>query len=451
MLLTDKLSRAYYLIAFLNFVSTPTCRLLWSCEHEKVKRSIPFSIGFISCLYGSCNGGQHDNSLCKLFPSMDTEQNDWTMNFLIRGFWCSKCDMRIIRTHEMHKVIIPSPETKHSDFTPEDTFMNLQSLFFKLIYDESSEEVQIACVQNIRRILLHVPTHTLIKSRYEWTKCIDYLLLCRNKGIREAFCSQVSSFSEDSVLTCLFPVEDVDGKNKEQMFLDIIKHALAAAKDPEIFETLLESTAEIMSSVDIHNQLFLFSLILLVDQLDNPHVTVRMNASRLIHKSCYYHLKGGLEQILSRAVHARNELYDYLSMRLVNRPEMIREVAESVFGIEMENLLKKMVPVVLPKLVVSQKDNEKAVCNLLELAKSLNTDLIPLIVNWLPKVLAFTLHRANEVELLAALQFYKEHTGSDSQEIFAAALPALLDELICFLEGGDSEEIERRYANSNFF
>uniref|UniRef100_A0A2N9HIL2 Serine/threonine-protein kinase ATR n=1 Tax=Fagus sylvatica TaxID=28930 RepID=A0A2N9HIL2_FAGSY len=266
------------------------------------------------------------------------------------------------------------------------------------------------------------------------------------KAVREAFCTQISSFLEDPILHCLFCDEDKPNKIKEQMFLDIIKHALEAAEDPQIFATLLESTAEIMIAVDIDSQLFLFSLFLLVDQLDNPHVTVRMNASRLIQKSCYFHLKGGFELVLSKVVHIRNELFDYLSVRLVSRPKMVREFAEAVFGVETEELVKKMIPVVLPKLVVSQQDNDQAVGTLYELAKYLNTDMLPLIVNWLPKVLAFALHQADGQELLSALQFYHTQTGSDKQEIFAAALPALLDELVCFLDGGDSDEISKRLA-----
>ncbi|CAB4290922.1 unnamed protein product [Prunus armeniaca] len=320
-----------------------------------------------------------------------------------------------------------------------------KSLFLELLYDES-EEVQVACVKNIYRILVHGGRDNLIQSRFEWIKCVEYLLLNGKNAVRDAFCTQISSFLDDSVLSYLFLDEDTSNKSKEEEFFNIIKHAFSETKDPQTFETLLESTAEIMIAVDIHSQLFLLSLFLLVDQLDNPHMTVRVNASRLIHKACYFHLKGGFEQILLKVAHVRNELFDYLSARLSSRPIMVKEFTESVLGIETEDLVKKMIPVVLPKLVVSQQDDKQALDTLYELAKCLNTDLVPLVVNWLPKVLAFVLHRADVRELAVALQFYHTQTGSDKQEIFAAALPALLDELICFLDGGDSDEINRRLA-----
>ncbi|OMO91928.1 hypothetical protein COLO4_18014 [Corchorus olitorius] len=96
-------------------------------------------------------------------------------------------------------------------------------------------------------------------------------------------------------------------------------------------------------------------------------------------------VQGGFELLLSKAVRIRNELFDYLSIRLASCPKMVKEFAEAVLGVETEELLKKMIPVVLPKLVVSQEDNDQAVDTLYELAKCLNTDMVPLIVNWLPK------------------------------------------------------------------
>ena len=428
------------------FTSLSICRFLGKEKNEKVKNIIPRTLGFLSCLYGSCNAVNGlSKSTCKLFLNINNDKHSQTVDYLLQGFWCSKCDRSIAHNPELYSKIIHQPDMQSTEISLDCDFLHLQSLFFKLLYDESSEEVQVACVGVIRRILIHGNTDVLLKTRSEWTKCIEFLLLNRKKAIREAFCSQINSFLEDPILSCLFCDEEKPTKIKEQKFLDIIKHALSAAEDPQIFDTLLESTGEIMIAVDIHSQLFLFSLFLLVDQLDNPHVTVRMNASRLIHKSCYFHLKGGFELVLSKVVHIRNELFDYLSLRLASRPKMVKEFAEAVFGVETEELVRKMIPIVLPKLVVSQQDNDQAIETLYELAKYLSTDMVPLIVNWLPKVLAFALHQADGQELLSALQFYLVHTGSDKQEIFAAALPALLDELVCFLDGGDSDEIRKRY------
>ncbi|XP_056170175.1 serine/threonine-protein kinase ATR isoform X3 [Syzygium oleosum] len=420
-------------------------KVLGSYKHEKVKKVIPFSLGYLSCLYESGNGSP-DKSFCKLFLDAEDRIHSMTIDLLLRGFSCLKCDRRGVCRQEPDAIVIYFPDGQRTHVCLSDEFIQLQSLFFEILYDESSEEVQIACVHNIRRILVHGIQQTLVKTRTEWIACIKYLLLCRQKGVREAFCSQIGYFTDKLILTLLFSVEDTQNRSTEQLFLDIINNALEEAIDPQVSETLLESIAEIMIAVDVQSKLFLSSLILLIDQLDNPRVTVRTNVSRLIDKSCYFHIKGGLEVILSKVVHVRNEVYDYLSARLASRPRMVREFAEAVFGIEAEDLLKKMIPVVLPKLVVSQDDDDKALDTLHEFAKSLNMDLVPLVVNWLPKVLAFALCQANEQKLRAAVQFYHEQTGSDSQEIFAAALPALLDELVCFIDGGDLDETGSRLA-----
>ncbi|KAM6558479.1 hypothetical protein CsatA_027718 [Cannabis sativa] len=416
-------------------------------KHDKVKNVIPFSLGYLSCLHGSCNTGDGvDKSKFKLFVNTTNEKQCQTLGYLLQGFLCSKCDKKNKCKNELYSKGVNMLDMHCWEIGTDCDFSLLRNLFFELLYNESSEDVQVSCVKNIRRIIIHETAADLTETGSRWIRCVSFLLLNKKKAIREAFCSQISSFLEDTVLSCLFPDENTPQKSKEQKFTDIIKHALAAAEDPQIFETLLETTAEIIVAVDIYNQLFLFSLILLIDQLDNFHVTVRMNASRLIHKSCLFHLRGGIELIISKVVHVRNELFNYLSARLSSHPVMIREFAEAVLGVETEKLVTRMVPVVLPKLIVSQQDDDQAVDVLNELAKCLNTDMATLIVHWLHKVLAFAFHRADGQELLSVLQFYQAQTGSDKQELFAAALPGLLDELVCFLDGTDADEISRRLA-----
>ncbi|GMJ02240.1 Ataxia telangiectasia-mutated and RAD3-related [Hibiscus trionum] len=413
-------------------------------KHEKVKKVIPYCLGFLSCLYGSFHGVDGiEKCSCKLFLNIKYEKRVETLDYLLQGFWCSKCDRSVLHNYEPSSKIMLPQEPKSLGSGHNFDFVYFHSLYINLLHDESSEDVQLACVAAIRRILLHGPEDVLLKLRTEWVKCIDFLLLNRKKSIREAFCTQINSFLQDPIPSFLFSDVNASGKSSEENFLDMIKNALAATEDPQIIETLLESAAEIMMAVDVYSQLFLFSLILLVDQLDNLYLTVRMNASRLIHKACCFHFNGGFELLLSKAVDIRNKLFDYLSTRLASRPKMVKEFAEAVLGVETKELLNKMIPIVLPKLVVSQQDNDQAVETLHELAKCLNIDVVPLIVNWLPKVLAFALHQADE-ELLSALQFYHAQTGSNNQEIFAAALPALLDELIVFLDGGDLNEINNR-------
>ncbi|XP_058191614.1 serine/threonine-protein kinase ATR isoform X3 [Rhododendron vialii] len=415
-------------------------------KSEQVKRVIPFSLGYLACICGSCNGiaGLCENE-CKLFLTKDTVKHNATVDLLSAGFWCSKCDSRVVHNQELYPMVVHLTDIQSAEFDIDDDFFRLQSLFFELLYDDSSEEVQVACVGIIHRILAHGTKDMLLRTRSEWIKCVDYLLLHRKRAVRVAFSTRIGSFLEEPMLNCLLLEEEESNKTKEQKLLDKIKHALAEADDPQIFETLLESTAEIMVSVDINSQVFLFSLILLVDQLDNPNLTVRLSASKLIRRSCYIHLKGGFELVLSKVIHVRNELYDYLSNRLASRLQMVREFAEAVLGVETEELVKKMIPVVLPKLVVTQQGNDQAVVTLYEFARCLNTDMVQLIVTWLPKVLAFALHQADSEDLLSALQFYHVQTGSNNQEIFAAALPALLDELVCFVDG-DLDETNKRLA-----
>ncbi|XP_072968879.1 serine/threonine-protein kinase ATR [Typha angustifolia] len=410
---------------------------------KQVGKNIIISLGFISCLSGSLVSTEgQDISPCKLFLGNHRERQIQTLDVLLLGFWCPQCDKRALHKKEQYSNVVYMPKLQN-DRVGGVNFAKLQSLFFKFLYEETSEELAVSCVQVLPRILRHADRGVLLETRVQWTGCIDLLLLHEVKAVREAFSAEIICFLEDRVMDALFMDRQACSKTKEQKFLDKIKHALAGTEDPQILLTLLESTANIINASDIHGQLFFCSFIILVDMLDCQNQIVRMTALRLIHRSCSS-FKGGFEIILSRYLHFRNELYEYLSARLVSRPDMIREFAEAVVGIKTEELVRRMVPFVIPKLVISHKNNDQAIITLHELANHLNTEVVPLIVNWLPKVLAFALLHEDSQDLSSVLEFYRNETGSDNREIFAAALPALLDELICFHGEADIDETNRR-------
>ncbi|CAH9113406.1 unnamed protein product, partial [Cuscuta epithymum] len=407
----------------------------------QIKRVIPHTLGCLACLYGSYGASTAlCESKCKLYMQKNRIQ-DLKVDGRLR-FWCSKCDTNAFingwNSELLHLVNTHDIEDNATDCD----YNNLQSFFFQLLYDESLEDTQVACVDSIQRILLHVSKSILITTRCDWLKCIDYLLLHRRKAVREAFCSQISFFLEEPILDCLF-LDEASNKAKEQKFLEKLKDALSATEDPLGLETLLEAAANIMNAVDIQSQVFFTSLILIVEKLDNPHLAVRIIAARLIKGSCYFHLKGGFELILSRVPCLRNRLYDYLSSRLVSSPELVEEFAVGVLDVGTQVLVKRMVPFVLPKLIVTHRDSDKVDTTLEALAKCSDEDLVPFVVNRLPKVLAYALHQADGQDLISVLRFYHEKTNSDNQELFTATLPFLLDELVCFTDE-DAREINKR-------
>ncbi|CAL9149410.1 serine/threonine-protein kinase ATR isoform X2 [Musa acuminata AAA Group] len=410
----------------------------------EIGKSILFSLGYMSCLHSSSDTFDYQNrSPCKLFLGDHYERQTKTMD-LLRGFRCPHCDMGVMHNKGLSSNTISMPNQQSIKSDCDTGFVRFQTLFFEFLYDDSSEEFYVACVQILPRILRHSSQDTLLSTRTKWSECIDYLLLHKVKAVREAFCMEISCFLENNILEPLF--NDVEGSDNtnEQRFMDKLKHSLAAAEDAEVLMTLLESTAAIMNSSDIRGPMFFYSLILFIEQLDNCNQIIRMTASRFIQKSPHFSCKGGFESVISKFSCIRDELYEYFSSRLVSRPAMIREFAGAVLGIKIEEFIGKMVPFVIPKLIVSHKDNDQAIITLHELAIHLNTDVVPLIVNWLPKVLAFALLHADGKELSSVLEFYHVQTGSGNKELFAAALPALLDELLCFSGEGDMDETERR-------
>ncbi|KAF3783049.1 Serine/threonine-protein kinase [Nymphaea thermarum] len=423
-----------------------TARSLAQDKCEQVKEMVVRCIGYLSCLLGCFEHVHGIKSDCKLYMEVGKMKCVNTAEVIMKGFWCPICDKEAKKPkEESSKTTLLFHAAREKSVLVFD-FNGLHGLVLKFLLDGSSEVVQVACVEVLSRILMHVSEDWLVSTSSQWIYAIERLLLHNKRTVRQSFCSSIHWFLDGRLSNSLFVDGAACGKTSEQMFLDKIKHAFLATEDPLIIETILQCTSRILSAVDIHGQLFFFSLVLLIDQLDNQHIAVRVTASRLIKKSCHVQFKGGIVAFFSKFTDIRDGVFEYLCTRLVTRPTMIKEFAESVLGIELVDLIQRMVPIVLPRLVISQQDNNEVVNILHELANQLNTELPLLLLEWCHKVLAYVLLQADGKELVSALQFYEMQSGSGTGEIFAAVLPALLDELVRFLGDTDSVESSRRMA-----
>ncbi|KAL6873568.1 hypothetical protein ACP4OV_013650 [Aristida adscensionis] len=415
---------------------------------EEVGKSIAFSLGFLSCLNGTTDYTNSMVNHCKLFFNKQSEHPVSTLDLLLRGFWCPQCDVRSRTVHKEEQMcIVDTALLQVENINFKTNMSKAHSLFFKFLYAETSKESTVSMVEVLPRILRHSSKQLLLETKIQWVQCVDFLLLHEMKAVREAFSGVVCCFLEKNVMDVLF--SDGLGTNegtKELKFMDKIKQAFTEAEDTQVIMTLLEAIGTIIKVSDIHGEIFFCSFVLVIGQLDNQNSIIRMTTLRLIQRCCTYCFKGGLDLFLSKYLHIRDNLYSYLSSRLVTHPIMIKEFAEGVLGIKTEELIKKMVPSVIPKLIVSHPNNDQAVITLRELASHLNTELVTLIVNMLPKVLCFALFYEDGQHLPSVLQFYKTETGTDSKEIFAAALPTLLDEIVCFPGESDQTETDIRTA-----
>ena len=365
-----------------------------------------------------------------------------TYDFLTRGFWCSQCnDVTDPRRQENAKFSFLLES--FNDDVPIINFMEVQSLFFKFVFDDSSEETQLSSVSIMRRILGHITCDVLLETRATWLRCLDFLLLHCKMSVRQAFSREITSFLNGQILQRLFT--EGDGSDQESHnFFKRVKNAFLSSEDQKVHETLLLSVSEVMNFVEVSDLLFTEALILLVDHLDNCHIALQITALSLIQISINSHLKCGVDQFLLKFGHNREKFFEHLCVRLLGHPELIKKFSEVVLGVKIEDLINRMAPVIVPRLVLSQRNNDQALNIMHEIAKYLCTDFVLLIVNFLPKVLSLALLRADGDDLSSALEFYHLQTGSDSKEIFSAALPALLDDLVCSMEDEGLDGSHRR-------
>ncbi|KAG6548304.1 hypothetical protein Mapa_010357 [Marchantia paleacea] len=359
-------------------------------------------------------------------------------------FVCSLCDGgdSVLNVMTSHRTSEPQNRTGSS------LLAQWQPLFSQLLFEERSEHVQIAFIGSMSRFLQHATTNDIAMTKKDWLQCLDTLPLHRRRSVREAFGLQIKYFTNAHVLAGIFgDDEDDSDKNGELQMLGKLKYALCIAEHPDVIETLLETIAQVAKASHHCHQLLFFSLVLLLEQLDNPDLSIRVICVKLIHGIDSSSLRiSGAHKLQKTMDLIREELFEYLTSRLISRPIMVHEFAEAVLQIDSADLVKQMVPVMLPKLVLDQQHSQEALDALHELAKQLGTDLPLLLLEWCHKVLSVLLLRADGKELMAALQFYEVQTGSDPREIFAAVLPALLDELVRFLGDTDTDEGLRRSA-----
>ncbi|XP_057837480.1 serine/threonine-protein kinase ATR isoform X2 [Cryptomeria japonica] len=417
---------------------------------DKVREMVGRNIGYLACIFAAPKATENAKDKCQFHQNVGSEINCGNLDILMSGFCCPQCDNNYSASADEGGDYVIYLQTQKEDILNTTSILEFgvsicHSLFAQLLFHELSQQVQVACIKSISRLLRHASKSGLAETKNLWIKCLEVLPLHENRAVREAFCSQIHCFTEKNVMDSLFENDNTCNKTKEENMLRILKHSLAATKDPDVFETLLETVSQIMKSAVVDGFLFFFSFALLIDQLDNPNIGIRVTAARLIHKSATSHQKDGMRAILSKFGRIRDELFEYLNARLVARPVLISEFAEAILGIPSVDLVRQMVPIVLPKLV-AQQQNDHTLATLHELAMQLNTDLPYLLLEWCHKVLSFVLLHSDAKELVAVMQFYEVQTGSNAGEIFAAVVPVLLEELVHFLGDSGSDDTNIRLA-----
>ncbi|CAI5488259.1 unnamed protein product, partial [Closterium sp. Naga37s-1] len=161
----------------------------------------------------------------------------------------------------------------------------------------------------------------------------------------------------------------------------------------------------------------------------------------------------------------QEDCFDYLASRLVTRPALVHAFARDVLGWDVEQLITRMLPVVLPSKVLEAAVEEagggspqqthgdatdaKALAVLQAIAQAEGTELALLLMMWAHKILARLLLCTDSQSLLLLLHFYEAHTGLSPQDVFAGITGPLLEEMCWFL-GDHSSELALKRASRVF-
>ncbi|GBG70226.1 hypothetical protein CBR_g6357 [Chara braunii] len=371
-----------------------------------------------------------------------------------------------------------------------------------MLLEKRSPRVLVAFLSSLARMLKHADKREVEAMREDLLKTVDSALLHPVPSVRSSLCSIMSVFLEKDILEGLFVrtgmpedgdrerVQREEDEMPELQLLGKLQHALSRTEDAAVKETVLASVAELaitalgpdggelvggegrrgecggggspVGSADQSKRLVFFSIVLLIEQLDSEDAQLRIAAVTMIQRIAVHGWEimdedkqyqvemgeGGKERASVRRLIEtyKEELFDYLTSRMVRRSAMVAEFVESVAGMRLVDMLREMVPVVLPRLVLEQQKNPGVLEALQEIARQLGMGLPELLLEWCHCVLSVLLLRANGSELESALQFYEAQTETDAHDIFKAVLPALLDELIRFLGDDETEEGQRRSA-----
>ena len=355
-------------------------------KSDKVREIVAHDIGYIACISATLLETNYvTGCLCQLHQNVGSEVNLGNIDILISGFFCPQCDKKVSANSGKSDIDVTLHQIRGKDSLTNASVLEFalnicQSLFSRLLFSESSKQVQVTAVGCISRLLCHAIKSGLLGTKPLWIKCLEILPLYEKKAVRRSFCLQIHCFIEKNVMDSLFEDDDTCNKTKEENMLGILKHALAATEDLDVFETLLETVAEIMKVAEVNGYLFFFSFALLIDQLDNSNIWVRATAAQLIHKSAAVKQKGRIRSILSKFGGIRDELFEYMKARIVTRPIMVSEFAEAILGIPSVDIVREMVLVVLPNIVVLQQQNNHALETLHELTTHLNASLKSFVI-----------------------------------------------------------------------
>jgi len=318
----------------------------------------------------------------------------------------------------------PAGQHSNADVAGCVTSRDVEPFLVMLAEKDQYPEVLCAMLDFVRTWLSSEHSNSSIQEVAGHVKqCIE-LVTHSNRTVRSAAVALMPAVMGPPALAQIYMQDTAEGgvtslKDAEVLLLKDFRGKLEefhASAFPDIWHSIMACVAQLASRTATREGLWM-SLVMLVDPLDNENPVMRVAAADLLHAVARQR-RVKLAELIGQP-----RVMEYVGRRLGSKPRLLPELAD-MLGMQGSEMAQKLVPAVLPRLVISQDMHLLAV-----LAQSLHLSLCDMLVNYGHHTVAYILLEGRQdIEEYAAFMF--KHTEVEFDDLLRSSLRSILKEVI---------------------
>mmetsp|Transcript_33748 Transcript_33748/g.86264 ORF Transcript_33748/g.86264 Transcript_33748/m.86264 type:complete len:1685 (+) Transcript_33748:275-5329(+) len=298
---------------------------------------------------------------------------------------------------------------------------------FMVLITDKNERPEVQCsMLDFMGTWLHAQQDalTVTKTASVIKKCVN-LVTSPSRQLRSAVVALLPAIAAPAKVIHIYKPDTsvasaVNVKDSEVLLLKDLRGKLEASKhndSSDVQESVMACIAQLAISTQTREALWM-SVVLLVDVLDDERQHVRVIAAELLHSVAR---QRGVK--VAELITGQSRVMEYVGRRLGSKPQLLPELAD-MLEIQSSEIAQKLVPSVLPRLVISQDMQLLGA-----LAKCLQQSLKDMLVNYGHHTVAFLLLEGQQdIDEYAA--FMLRHTEVEFDDLMKSSLRSVLKEVI---------------------